>query len=173
MSATAKLIVLDRPGVLQPPAEQTLAWVADALAKLSNAGFTLVVASNEPGISSGELDLDELEAFHTRLSELVENRGGTIAGFFYCPHTDAEQCHCRKPKTGLLDAIELEFATPANDMVLLTDQACDLQLADAIGATAVVVLTPQGQDTLANNEGANLTTCANLATAAEYLLAHY
>lgn len=171
--ASGKLVVLDRTGVLQPPAEHSLAWVADALARLSNAGFTLVVASNEPGISTGDLDLDELEGFHTRLSELVENRGGTVAGFFYCPHTDAEQCHCRKPKTGLIDAIELEFATPANDMVLLTDQRCDLLLAEATGATALVVLTEQGHNTQVNYQGADLTTCANLAAAAEYLLAHY
>ena len=140
-----RLVVLNRLGVLQPedpPSDNKLAVfddVPDALAKLSNAGFTLVVASNEPGIGHGELDLDELEAAHTKLNELVENRGGAIAAFFYCPHTPEDQCHCHKPKTGLIDAIELEFATPANEILLFSHSPLDLELADAIGCDIICV----------------------------------
>lgn len=172
-----KLLVLDRPDTLMASAteghEQSLAAVADELARLNVAGFTLVVASNEPGLSDGQLDLDELEARHNRLSERVENRGGAIAGYFYCPHTDADQCHCRKPKTGLIDAIELEFSTPANDMILITDQPEDLRLADATGATALLVLTDTGKSVATTPAATNVQTFADFASVSDFLLRHY
>lgn len=171
------LLVLDRPGLLtsapDQTADQALAAVADILARLSTAGFTLVVASNEPDISTGELDLDQLEAYHARLSEWVENRGGTIAAFFYCPHTEADNCHCRKPKTGLIDAIELEFSTPANEMILLSDQPADFALAQTTGATAMLVLTERGKQTQSDLEDSDIPAFNGLRQVCEHLLTRF
>jgi len=174
------LVVLDRHGVLQPANQSTpgqgndaaLADIAAALARLSNQGFTLVVASNEPGIGQGATDLDELQALHLRLSERVENRGGTIAAFFYCPHTAAQHCHCRKPATGLIDAIELEFATPANDMIMITDNLDDLTLATTIGATPLLVLTEAGRLTQSQWQG-EITCVDSLAAAVDHVIKHH
>ncbi len=146
--------------------------VPEALAKLSNAGFILVVASNEPEISQGQLDLDELEAAHNKLSEMVENRGGAIAAFFYCPHAPQDHCHCRKPNTGLIDAIELEFATPANEMIFIGTEQADVQLADAVGAQALWVSgsnAPLSQtDTVADDH-----CFAELNQACDFILRHF
>lgn len=173
------LVVLNRVGVLQPAAGTTDdqwhgAEIASALAKLSQAGFTLVVASNEPAISQGQMDLDELEALHARLSEQVENRGGAISAFFYCPHAPADACHCHKPKTGLIDAIELEFAVPANSMLLVTDNRDDLTLAEQTGAEALLVLTGLGRETRASLGDNTSTECfESLTDASNYILRHY
>ncbi|WP_317932830.1 HAD-IIIA family hydrolase [Halioxenophilus sp. WMMB6] len=180
-----RLVVLNREGVLQPyqtgvqagaqaePAANYAA-TADALARLSQAGFTLVVASNEPGIGQGLLDLDDLEQSHARLNDQVENRGGSLAAFFYCPHAPGQSCNCRKPKTGLIDAIELEFAYPADQMLLVTDNGDDIELARQVGATALLVTTGLGTATLTElAEAERPANFTNLTAAADHILRHY
>lgn len=81
----------------------------DAIVKLSNAGYSCVIVTHQPGISRGLIDLDELEAIHTSITSLVEEAGASIDAIFYCPHDEQDRCHCRPPEMGLLDAIEMEF----------------------------------------------------------------
>ncbi len=81
----------------------------NALARLSKAGYKVIIVTHQPGISRGLFDLDELEAIHQSIIMGVEEAGGEVTAIFYCPHDDQDRCHCRPPETGLLDAIEMEF----------------------------------------------------------------
>jgi len=151
------IIILDRDGVIneQPGDHVTSAddWTPipgsiEAMAQLSQAGYQLAIATNQNGLALGLFDLDDLEAMHAKLRALVEDAGGEVAGIFYCPHSEEDHCRCRKPNTGLLDAIEAEFDTNLHDCYFVGDQLKDLQCAVAKGCKPVLVRSGRGEQTL-------------------------
>ncbi|MCK7598070.1 D-glycero-beta-D-manno-heptose 1,7-bisphosphate 7-phosphatase [Microbulbifer sp. CAU 1566] len=151
------IIILDRDGVINQQGDDhvtsaddwtPIAGSIEAMARLSQAGFQLAVATNQNGLALGLFDLDDLEAMHAKLRALVEDAGGEVAGIFYCPHSDEDHCRCRKPKTGLLDAIEAEFDTSLHDCFFVGDQLKDLQCAVAKNCKPVLVKTGRGEQTL-------------------------
>lgn len=170
------LLVINRADVIGPR-EQTSDWqpftgVAESLAQLSNGGFTVLLINNEPmqAAASEEselLNLEALEAANLRINEMVENRGGTIAGSFYYPRVDDEG-ETRIPKTVLIDAIELEFATPANEMILVGNGVEDIKLAQAVGAHAVLISNDQQVDA-----PDDVNTFDAFPAAGAYLLRHF
>ncbi len=78
----------------------------------------------------------------------MEDRGGRIEGVFYCPHLPDAGCDCRKPATGLLEAIERELGQDLADCYFIGDSLKDLQAARAHGCRPVLVTTGKGADTL-------------------------
>nr|WP_010131084.1 D-glycero-beta-D-manno-heptose 1,7-bisphosphate 7-phosphatase [Microbulbifer agarilyticus] len=179
------IIVLDRDGVINQPNGDHVTCAAEwtpipgsieAMARLSQAGYQLVIATNQSGLARGLFDLDDLEAIHAMLREQVEDAGGEVAGIFYCPHSDADNCRCRKPKTGLLDAIEAEFDVSLHDCFFVGDRTKDLYCAVAKGCKPVLVQTGCGQQTLASlmqNPDASLAetrVMENLAEFADFVL---
>lgn len=124
------LVILDRDGVINEDSDEYVKSLAEwipipgsieAIARLSKAGVTVVVATNQSGIGRGLFDLDDLEAMHARLNELVLEQGGELSGIFYCPHAPEDDCHCRKPAPGLLDAISTEFNRDLTGVPLIGD----------------------------------------------------
>lgn len=151
------IIVLDRDGVINYDADgyvksadewTPLPGSIDAMAALSRAGYQLVLATNQSGLALGLFDLDDLEAMHAKMRALVEDAGGEIAAIFYCPHGPDDRCRCRKPATGLLDAIEAEFDTSLHDCYMVGDKLKDLQAALGKGCKPVLVKTGAGEQTL-------------------------
>ncbi|AQQ66220.1 D-glycero-beta-D-manno-heptose-1,7-bisphosphate 7-phosphatase [Microbulbifer agarilyticus] len=152
------IIVLDRDGVINQPNGSHVTCAAEwapipgsieALARLSQAGYQLVIATSQSGLAKGLFDLDDLEQIHAVLREQVEDAGGEVAGIFYCPHSEEDDCRCRKPKTGLLDAIEAEFDVSLHDCFFVGDGTEDLYCAVAKGCKPVLVKTGCGEQTLA------------------------
>ncbi|MEH6544339.1 MAG: D-glycero-beta-D-manno-heptose 1,7-bisphosphate 7-phosphatase [Porticoccaceae bacterium] len=152
------LIILDRDGVINADSDdyiktldewQALPGSIEAIAALCKAGFTVVVATNQSGLSRGLFDLDDLEAMHEQLRELVEAAGGEIAGIFYCPHHPDDNCDCRKPKPGLFDAIarELELDLSSERTIAVGDSFRDLEAAVESGCRPVLVRTGKGSKT--------------------------
>ncbi|MCV6625135.1 MAG: D-glycero-beta-D-manno-heptose 1,7-bisphosphate 7-phosphatase [Cellvibrionaceae bacterium] len=183
-----KLVILGRDGVINhhsgdaiKSAEQWLPidGSLEAMVKLSRLGFTLVVATNQPGLARGLFDLDDLEAMHFKLSDMVETRGGSIAAIFYCPHGPDDDCSCRKPKTGLIDAIEVEFDVCAEGAPFIGDSLSDLQAALAKGCQPILVRSGRGEQTLAqllSESQAGLEKVLvfdDLAAAADYIADHF
>lgn len=151
------LIVLDRDGVINEDSDDYVRSVAqwqpvpgsiEAIAALSQAGFTVAIASNQSGLGRGLFGLDELEAIHATLCRQVEEQGGLIAGIFYCPHLPDAGCHCRKPATGLLDAMAAELGMSPRGALFIGDSLKDLQAARAYGCRPVLVKTGKGAETL-------------------------
>jgi D-glycero-D-manno-heptose 1,7-bisphosphate phosphatase len=131
-----KLIILDRDGVINQDSDAYIKsadeWLPipgsiDAIARLSVAGYSVVVATNQSGLARGLFDLDDLEAIHDKMRELVAAAGGHIAGIYYCPHLPAAGCTCRKPAPGLLDAIAEDFSASLAGVVFIGDSLKDLQ----------------------------------------------
>lgn len=186
-----KLVILDRDGVINTDSDSYVKsaneWIPikgsiEAIARLSKAGFTIVVATNQSGLSRKLFDLDDLEAMHRKMSDLVDEAGGNLAGVFYCPHHPDDNCQCRKPKTGLIDAIERELSTTAEDAYFIGDSLRDLQSAVAKCCKPILVRTGKGEKTLQKLNSINsgkensdekmprLTIFDDLAAASNYII---
>ena len=109
-----KLIVLDRDGVINEDLERPVAtpddWVPiagslEAIARLYQNGWSVAVATNQSGIGRGLMTLGALHEIHQSLHEKVNQAGGKIDVMAFCPHTDSDDCACRKPAPGMLYTI--------------------------------------------------------------------
>jgi D-glycero-D-manno-heptose 1,7-bisphosphate phosphatase len=148
-----KLAILDRDGVInhdsdqyiKSPAEwRPIAGSIEAIARLHQGGFRIAVATNQSGIGRGLFDMATLNAINDKMMEMVFRQGGRIDALFFCPHTAAENCGCRKPRTGMLEAIAERFHTELKGVPVVGDSLKDLQAAEAVGAQPILVLTGKG-----------------------------
>ncbi|MEM1155302.1 MAG: D-glycero-beta-D-manno-heptose 1,7-bisphosphate 7-phosphatase [Pseudomonadota bacterium] len=150
-------IVLDRDGVINEDSPDYIRGLDDwrpipgsikAIADLSLAGFSIIVATNQSGIARGLFSLADMQAIHSRLHQLVAAKGGAIAGIYYCPHRPEDDCDCRKPGVGLLQVAEQELGISLRDAWFVGDRITDLQTAVAFGCKPVLVKTGRGATTL-------------------------
>lgn len=182
------LLILDRDGVINQESDNFIRRVEDwipipgsieAIAELSRAGYRIAIATNQSGIGRGYFTLNELDAMHQKLYQQVENLGGQIAGIFYCPHLPREDCSCRKPATGLLDAIREELGESPEGAIFIGDSLRDLQAGRAAGCRPILVKTGKGTDTFQVLQGQHpaltdpqdIPVYADLASAARAILA--
>jgi D-glycero-D-manno-heptose 1,7-bisphosphate phosphatase len=167
-----KLIILDRDGVInydsadyiKSPAEwKPIPGSLEAIARLNQAGYHVVVATNQSGIGRGLFDVATLNAIHEKMHKALGLAGGRIDAVFFCPHTQDTDCDCRKPKPGLLEDIAHRFNTELTGVPVIGDSLRDLQAAAAVGAQPVLVLTGKGERTVAaGGLPANTLTYADL-----------
>ena len=151
-----KLIMLDRDGVINHDSDQYIKspaeWKAikgsiEAIARLTQAGWRIVVATNQSGIARGLFDMSTLNAIHDVMHKAVIQAGGRIEAIFFCPHAADANCDCRKPRPGMLHAIERRLNVPLAGVPLVGDSLKDLQAAATAGAQPVLVLTGKGRKT--------------------------
>ena len=151
-----KLAILDRDGVInvdsphfiKSPGEwRPIPGSIEAIARLSQDGYRVAVATNQSGIGRGLFDMATLNAINDKMTEMVFRQGGRIDALFFCPHTAEESCTCRKPKTGMFDEIALRFHTELRGVPCIGDSLRDLEAADAVGAQPILVLTGKGKKT--------------------------
>jgi D-glycero-D-manno-heptose 1,7-bisphosphate phosphatase len=152
-----RIVILDRDGVINEDSpdfiKSTQEWrpipgSLEAIARLTHAGYRVLVASNQSGISRGLFDFGALFAMHDKMHRLLAELGGRIDGVFFCPHTDADRCDCRKPKAGLLRDIAQRFEADLAEVPAVGDSLRDIQAARAAGARPVLVRTGNGMETL-------------------------
>jgi len=174
-----KLIILDRDGVINHDSDQYIKspeeWKPirgslEAIARLTQWGYRVVVATNQSGVGRGFLDMDTLNAIHDKMTRAVSQAGGRVDAVFYCTHTEADQCTCRKPKPGMLEEIAARYGTSLAGVPVVGDSLRDLQAAVAAGAQPMLVLTGKGTKTAAD-PGLPLGThlFADLAAAVAHL----
>lgn len=187
-AGATKLVILDRDGVINVERADFVKsadeWIAidgsiEAIAQLHKAGFTVVIATNQSGLAREKFDLDDLEAMHAKFTALVEDAGGEVGAIFYCPHSPEANCYCRKPKAGLIEAIEAEFNASAESMPFVGDSLRDLQACLVKGCHPILVRTGNGEKTLteidscSDFDGVEVNTFDNLAAATPYIIEHY
>ncbi|WP_458525164.1 D-glycero-beta-D-manno-heptose 1,7-bisphosphate 7-phosphatase [Onishia taeanensis] len=163
MPIAPKLVILDRDGVINQDSDRYVKsldeWIPypsaiEAIARLSGAGWTVAVATNQSGIARGYFDEAVLDGIHTRLNALVEEAGGRIEQIVYCPHGPDDDCRCRKPKPGLLETIRDRLGLADLERSwMVGDSLRDLQAGEALGCRSVLVRTGKGADTEAKGEG--------------------
>ena len=153
----AKLIVLDRDGVINYDSDQFIKspdeWrpipgSLEAISRLNHAGFRVVVATNQSGLGRGLFDMATLIAINDKMHKALAHLGGRIDALFYCPHTADSACECRKPKPGMFTEIGNRFGVDMTGVPCVGDSVRDLQAAAAVEAQPILVLSGKGEKTL-------------------------
>ena len=175
-----KLIILDRDGVINFDSDAYIKspreWVAipgslQAIARLNQHGYRVAVATNQAGISRGLFDMKTLNAIHQKLHLSAQAVGAHIDAIFFCPHTNADNCECRKPKPGLFKEIAARFNADLAGVPAVGDSLRDLQAAEAVGASPMLVLTGKGRKTQGDPElPPGTPVFADLAAAVAHIL---
>lgn len=152
-----KLIILDRDGVINEDSDEyikspdefiPIAGSLEAIARLNQAGYMVMVATNQSGLARGLFTIDDLNNMHDKLRRLLSACGGRINGIVFCPHGPDDNCDCRKPKPGMLNEIAQRCNTSLEDVPVVGDSLRDLQSALLVGARPVLVKTGKGLRTL-------------------------
>ncbi len=151
-----KLIILDRDGVINQDSDLYIKspeeWIPlpgslEAIARLNQWGYRIVVCTNQSGIGRGLFGMDVLNAIHDKMIKAASHAGGTIDAIFFCPHTNADDCDCRKPKPGMLQEVATRYNVDLTGVPVIGDSLRDLQSARAAGAQPMLVLTGKGKKT--------------------------
>ncbi len=148
-----KLAILDRDGTINqegvemvdgPDAWNPLPGALEAIARLNHAGWHVVVASNQPGLGRGLLEVATLNAIQAKMHRLLAAAGARVDAIFYCPHAPDEACRCRKPEPGLFEQIGERFGVELGGTPAVGDSLEDLLAGVAAGCEPHLVLTGQG-----------------------------
>jgi len=153
-----KLVILDRDGVINYDSDQFIKspdeWKPipgslEAIARLSQADFRVVVATNQSGVGRGLFDMAVLNAIHDKMCKAVAQAGGRIDAVFFCPHAADADCNCRKPKSGMIEEIAARYNMSLDGVPAIGDSLRDLEATARMGARPILVLTGKGMKTQA------------------------
>jgi D-glycero-D-manno-heptose 1,7-bisphosphate phosphatase len=121
---------------------------AAAIRRLNEAGFKVVLVTNQSGVARGYFPETLVHEAHARLSELLRLEGARIDAVYYCPHHPKAgnshytiECDCRKPKTGLIDRAVNDLAIAIDHSYMVGDKWSDVELAQRAGVQAVLVMS--------------------------------
>lgn len=180
-----KLLILDRDGVINHDSEHYIKspeeWVAipgslEAIARFNQAGWQVVVATNQSGIGRGYYTEAVLDAIHAKMQAQLQQVGGEIAKVFYCPHAPDDGCDCRKPKPGLLEQIANYYGCDLQGVPMVGDSIRDLQAAQQMNCKLFLVETGNGkkskQKLVGYPELGQINIVDDLAAVADSLLAN-
>ena len=151
---TVSLVILDRDGVINhdsddyiksPDEWQPLPGSLEAIARLCRADYTVVVATNQAGVGRGLFSLEMLIRIHRKMASSIRDKGGRLDSVFFCPHSPAEQCGCRKPKPGMLLEISDRLGIGLSSVPVVGDSLRDLEAAEAAGAIPILIKTGRGR----------------------------
>ena len=143
-------IILDRDGVInrKPPRAcyvrnwsefEWLPGVQGALRELKQAGYRVIVISNQAGIARGAMTEADLLEIHRQMVREVTRAGGGVDAIYYCPHHWDDGCECRKPKPGMLFQAQRDFNLDLTRTLFIGDDERDGQAADAAGCPSLLV----------------------------------
>jgi histidinol-phosphate phosphatase family protein len=143
-------VILDRDGVLnrRPPRAryvtrpENFAWLPgalDALRVLHEAGYTVLVVTNQAGVARGEMTVADLDAVHARMRAEAAEAGGAVERVYYCPHGWDDGCECRKPAPGMLFQAQRDFDLDLTRTPFVGDDERDRQAAETAGCPSILV----------------------------------
>ena len=147
-----RFVLLDRDGTILVPHEylsdpglvELIPGAGIALRRLRDAGWGLIVVTNQSAVGRGILDRPTLERIHDRMTGLLAREGAFLDGIYYCPHTPTDGCSCRKPGPGLALRAASEHLFLPRECVVVGDNVCDIRFGEVIGATTCLVRTGYG-----------------------------
>src|SRR2546423_10144261 len=146
-AGTHPAVFLDRDGTLiddvgyprDPAGVRLVDGAAEALVALRQAGFRLVVVSNQSGIGRGLVTEDEARSVHERFVSELEHRGVRLDGVRYCPHAPEAGCDCRKPAPGLLLTAAVDLGLDLDASFMVGAKGPDVEPAPRAGSPTVLL----------------------------------
>lgn len=149
-----KLLILDRDGTLNrsrddyvasPDEWEPLPGALEAVARLNQGGWRVVLATNQSGVGRGMFDMASLNAIHTKMHRALAAAGGRVDAVFFCPHAPEDACNCRKPSPGLFEQIGERFAVPLADVPAAGNALRHVQAAARAGCATHLLLTGKSE----------------------------
>jgi D-glycero-D-manno-heptose 1,7-bisphosphate phosphatase len=147
---------LDRDGVINRKARQAeyvtrweemeiLPGVAEAIRMLSQAGFRVIVVSNQRCVAKGLITALELESLHRRMREALASDGAMIDAVYYCPHDLQPPCRCRKPQPGMLLDAARNHEIDLSASWMIGDARADVEAGKQAGCKTALIATDKGK----------------------------
>ena len=151
-----KLIILDRDGVLNLDSDAFIKspqeWLPipgslEAVARLNQAGYRVMVATNQSGLARGLFSMTALNAIHQKMHAAAQQVGAHFDAVFFCPHAADDNCDCRKPRPGMLVSLSQRLNVSLKGVPTVGDSLRDLQAGFMVGCVPYLVLTGKGEKT--------------------------
>lgn len=154
-----KIVFLDRDGTInrevnylhRPEDLEFLPGAAEAMRLLKEAGFKLVVITNQAGVARGYYTCEDVEALHRYMNEQLKPLGAVVDAFYYCPHHPVygigvykKDCRCRKPGTGMFEMAEQDFLVDKDHSYMIGDKLIDVEAGVNYGVVGILVGTGYG-----------------------------
>ena len=166
-------IITDASYLSDPEGVTLLDRAGEALKQLRDAGYPIVVVTNQSGIGRGYFGWDQYYAVAAQLDQVLEVHGGAIDRTYVCPHAPdpANPCDCRKPGLGLYRAAITDLDLDPTRSWWVGDRISDLLPASALGGSGILVLTGEGPAHAKEAQEQGFSILPDLWTAAERILA--
>lgn len=164
-------IIVERNYLSDPALVELETGAVEGMRRLADAGWTLVVLTNQSGIARGYFDVAAAERVNVRVDAMLAECGVPVAGWYLCPHEAGDGCDCRKPAPGMAFQAAEELGLALTGSWVIGDKMSDAGLAAAVGGHGVLVLTGHGTDDVDAARAAGVPVVANLAEAADHILA--
>jgi D-glycero-D-manno-heptose 1,7-bisphosphate phosphatase len=124
-------------------------FAAAAIRRLDSAGLPVIVVTNQSGVGRGYFPESLVHTVHELMSQQLAAAGAHLDAIYYCPHTSADGCDCRKPKPGLLERAAREHSLDLSSSFVVGDRYGDIELGQSVGSSGILVRTGYGAGELA------------------------
>jgi D-glycero-D-manno-heptose 1,7-bisphosphate phosphatase len=155
-----RAVFIDRDGTINEEKEYLyrtedfvfIPGVVQAIRMLNDAGFLVVVVTNQSGVARGYYSEEDVHQLHRYISAQLEQHGARVDAWYYCPHHPAGRgsyalpCRCRKPLPGMLLEAAGRFAIDLESSIMIGDKLIDLQAGIAAGCRSILVRTGYGSE---------------------------
>ena len=184
-SCAHKAVFLDRDGTINVEKDylhkiedfEFIPGAPQAIKNLKDAGFLVIVVSNQSGIGRGYFDDKAVETLHAHIQNELATYGTAIDAFYFCPHHPEKgagdykiECDCRKGAPGMLLQAALEHDIDLQYSFMVGDKLADVEAGERAGCQSILVLTGYGESIVSNPEVAQVPKCRDLACAAKLIL---
>lgn len=156
-----KAVFLDRDGTIvedvgymaSPEQIKFIPGAIEAIKMLNEAGYKVVVISNQAGVARGLVTEDMLQTIDKTLHKWILNGGAHLDGMYYCPHHPEhgvypykQACLCRKPHPGLIKRAHRDLNIDLSQSYMIGDKASDVEAGKRAGAKTIFVTTGRGEE---------------------------
>ena len=144
-----KFIFLDRDGVINRDSPDYIKSWAEfeflpnslkAIQYLTENNFSIIIITNQSAINRGMISVKKLDHIHLRMREACRDHGGNIRDIFFCPHTPAEGCECRKPRPGLIFQAQKTYNIDIRTTAMIGDSARDIECGRNAGCRQAILV---------------------------------
>jgi D-glycero-D-manno-heptose 1,7-bisphosphate phosphatase len=186
MSGMAKAAVfLDRDGTINVERDYLfriedfsfIAGVPQAIRRLNEAGFLVVVVTNQSGVARGYYREEDVERLHAHISHQLAAIGARVDGYYYCPHHPSsgnapyvQACDCRKGRPGMLLDAARDLKIDLSRSWMVGDKTADVDAGLAAGCTPVLVRSGYGEQEQTKIDPQRVAVCDDLSAAVDLIL---
>ncbi|GMO67611.1 MAG: D-glycero-beta-D-manno-heptose 1,7-bisphosphate 7-phosphatase [Endomicrobiia bacterium] len=166
-------IIFDRNYLNSHKKVKLYSFSAQSINRLRTVGFKIIIATNQSGISRGMFTEGDLMKVNKKLLSLLKTEGAKVDFIYYCPHSDFDNCCCRKPKPGMALRVAKDFDIDLKKSYAVGDSVRDYLFGFNMGGKGILVLTGHGrkqQATITDKEIKPLAVCKTLKQATDFII---